>query len=140
MQGTPGGAPDAGPSADPSVGPMGAPMATPEPKNGKKEAAMVSLGQAQDLIEQVLPTLGSESEDGQALIAAIRALTKVIGPRKPKVGELQNAEIMQLIQSLPQGAGQMPGAPSPMPGAPGGAPQPPPPMAGPPGAGAPPPM
>ncbi len=122
-------------------GPMGAPMSTPEPKNGKKESAMINLGMAQDLIEQSLPNIGSETEEGQALVAALRALTKVIGPRKAKTGELQQSEILQLMQGLPQGAGapaaQAPGAAMP----PGGAPPPSPAAPPMPGAGgAPPPM
>lgn len=131
--------------------PMAAPMATSEPKMGSREGAMINVGMAMDLIEQSLPSIGSETEEGQKLIAALRTLTGVMGQRRQKVGELQNAEILQLLQSLPQAGGATPemkamagmpavpgmggGAP-PMPPPPGGGPMPPPggmpPMGGPP--------
>jgi hypothetical protein len=115
---------------------------------GNREGALINLAMAMDLIEQALPSLGSESEDGQAALAAIHRLTKVLGPRKAKTNELQHSEILQLLQNLPQAGGgtpegramaaapavpnlppSMPGAsPSPMPGAGGGAPTPQPPM------------
>ena len=88
--------------------PMAAPMSTPEPKMGNKEGAMINLSMAMDLIEQALPSIGSESEEGQKLLAAMRSLTGVIGPRKGKTNELQQSEILQMLQSLPQGMGATP--------------------------------
>ena len=128
--------------SDPSTAPMSAPMSTPEPKMGNREGAMVNLSMAMDLIEQALPSLGSETPEGQKALAAIRQLTGLIGPRKQKTRELQQSEILQLLQNLPNAGGgppegrlmaaapavpnlpPMPGAsPSPMamPGAGGGA-------------------
>jgi len=136
--------------------PMASPMSTPEPKMGSREAALINVGMAMDLIEQSLPAIGSETADGQRLVSALRSLTGAMGPRRQKVGELQNAEILQLLQNLPQaggatpemkamagmpaipgmgGAGGPPGAPPPPPGmpmpSPGGMP------GGPPGGGMP---
>ena len=140
-----GGAPDAGSSApgmsDSSTPPMSSPMSTPEPKMGNKEGALINLSMAMDLIEQSLPSLGSETEEGQKAMAALRALTGVIGPRKGKTKELQQTEILQMLQNLPQAGGatpegnamaQAPAIPNmpPMGGAappPGGSPPPPPP-------------
>jgi hypothetical protein len=48
--------------------PISSPMSTPEPKMGSKEAAMINLGMAMDLLEQSLPALGSETEEGQKAI------------------------------------------------------------------------
>ena len=146
QQGAPtGAAPDMGASApgmsDSSTPPMASPMSTPEPKMGNKEGAMVNLSMAMDLIEQSLPSLGSESPEGQKAMAAIRALTGVIGPRKGKTKELQQTEILQMLQNLPQAGGatpegqamaQAPAIPMPPMGgppgaAPGSAPPPPPP-------------
>lgn len=146
QQGAPtGAAPDAGIQApgmsDSSTPPMASPMSTPEPKMGNKEGAMVNLSMAMDLIEQSLPSLGSESVEGQKAMAAIRALTGVIGPRKGKTKELQQTEILQMLQNLPQAGGatpegqamaQAPAIPMPPMGgppgaAPSGAPPPPPP-------------
>ena len=119
--------------------PMASPMSTPEPKMGSREAALINVGMAMDLIEQSLPAIGSETADGQRLVSALRSLTGAMGPRRQKVGELQNAEILQLLQNLPQaggatpemkamagmpaipgmgGAGGPPGAPPPPPGMP----------------------
>jgi len=110
---------------DAETPPMAAPMATPEPKQGNKEAALINLGMAMGLIEQSLPNLGSETAEGQAAIAAIRSLTKVMGDRKPQAGGLQRAEIVQMVPPVP---GMTPPAPpAAAPGAgpvPGGMPTP----------------
>jgi len=152
---TPGGLPPApdmgGGMSDASAPPMASPMSTPEPKMGNREAAMINLSMAQDLIEQALPAIGSDSEEGRAAIAAISAINKVIGAKKAKTNELQPAEILQMLQNLPQAGGASPemkamagapaipgmsapppappsggGMPPPPGGAPGGAPMPPP--------------
>lgn len=135
----------------PPTPPMGAPMSTPEPKAGEREAAMINVSMALDLIEQALPALGSESVEGKKLLSALSTLTGILGPRKQKTGELQNAEILQLLQNLPQAGGGSPaskmieqappnlglmggagpgGAPPPAPAAAPGAPVPPPPGGG----------
>jgi len=122
--------------SDNSAPPMGSPMSTPEPKMGNREASMINISMAMDLLEQALPALGSESPEGQKLLAAIRTMTGIIGPKKSKVNELQPTEIMQMLQTLPQAGGataegkamqqapQIPGmsAPTPPPAAPGGMP------------------
>ena len=94
--------------SDSSAPPMASPMSTPEPKMGSKEAAMVNLGMAMDLIEQTLPAFGSESEEGQKALQALKSLTTILGPRKNKTNELQQSEILQMLQSLPQAGGATP--------------------------------
>jgi hypothetical protein len=119
--------------SDAETPPMASPMSTPEPKMGNREGAMVNLSMAMDLIEQALPSLGSESDEGQKALAAIRSLTAVLGPKKNKTKELQQSEIIQMLQNLPQAGGatpegramsQAPAVPNlpPMPGAGGGMP------------------
>jgi len=122
--------------SDTSASPMASPMSTPEPKMGNREAAMINLAMAMDLLEQSLPALGSETPEGQKILGAIRTMTSVIGPKKAKTNELQPAEIMQMLQTLPQAGGataegkamqqapQIPGmsAPTPPPAMPGGMP------------------
>ena len=88
--------------------PMSSPMSTPEPKMGSKEAAMVNLSMAMDLIEQALPALGSESSEGQKALQSLKTLTAIIGPKKGKTNELQQSEILQMLQSLPQAGGASP--------------------------------
>lgn len=149
-EGAPGGLAGMEPPMPPSP-PMGSPMSTPEPKAGQREAAMINVSMALDLIEQALPAVGSASPEGKKLLSVLNSLTGLLGPRKQRTGELQQAEILQLLQNLPQAGGgtpaskmieasppnlglmQPPGAP-PAPGAAPGAPVPPPPG----GAGAPP--
>jgi hypothetical protein len=109
---TPGGMPPIPdmPSAmsDSSTAPAGAPMSTPEPKMGNREAAMINVGMAIDLLEQSLPAIGSESDEGRKVLAAIRSMSEVIGPRKGKTNELQQSEILQMLQTLPQAGGATP--------------------------------
>ena len=116
---------------------MPSPMATPEPKAGEREAAMINVSMALDLLERSLPQIGSSTPEGRKLMSALNSLTSISGAKKQKTDELQAAEIMQLLQNLPQAAGALPGA-----SAPGGAPPlpaaPPAPMGA--GAGAPPAM
>ena len=109
--------------------PMSSPMSTPEPKMGSKEGAMINIGMALDLIEQSLPALGSDSEEGEKAMSAIRALSGMLGPRKNKTNELQQSEILQMLQTLPQAGGMSPEtkamSQAPIPGMPpSGAPQP----------------
>lgn len=118
------------PMTDAETPPIAAPMSTPEPKMGSREAAMINIGMALDLIEQSLPALGSDSEEGKKALDAIRVLNGMMGPRKGKTNELQQAEILQMLQSLPQAGGASPEAKAiaqaPIPGMPpaGGAPSP----------------
>jgi hypothetical protein len=123
--------------SDAEVPPMGSPMSTPEPKMGSKEAARINLGMAQDLLEQSLPAFGSDSEEGKAALSAISAINKVLGPRKNKTNELQQSEILQMLQTLPQAGGGTPEgkamANAPIPGMPPGGGMPPPPGGMPPG-------
>lgn len=117
-------------SPDEATGPMSSPMSTPEPKLGNKEGAMINLSMAMDLIEQSLPAIGSESAEGQKALAALRSLTGIVGPKKSKTNELQQSEIIQMLQNLPQAGGgtpegramaQAPAVPN-MPNIPGAAP------------------
>ena len=123
--------------SDAEVPPMGSPMSTPETKLGSKEAARINLGMAQDLLEQSLPAFGSDTEEGRAALSAISAINKVLGPRKNKTNELQQSEILQMLQTLPQAGGGTPEgkamANAPIPGMPPGGGMPPPPGGMPPG-------
>jgi len=123
-----------GAMSDVETPPMSSPMSTPEPKMGSKEGAMINLPMAMDLLEQSLPALGSETEEGQKALGAIRTLTGILGPRKNKTNELQQSEILQMLQTLPQAGGATPEgkamSQAPIPGMPpqGGGMPPPPPM------------
>jgi hypothetical protein len=121
-----------GSMSDAETSPMASPMSTPEPKMGSKEAALINISMAMDLLEQSLPAFGSESAEGQKALNAIRQLSGLIGPRKGKTNELQQSEILQMLQTLPQAGGATPEgkamAQAPIPGMPpagGGMPPPP---------------
>ena len=122
----------AGAMSDAETPPMASPMSTPEPKMGSKEAALINISMAMDLLEQSLPAFGSESAEGQKALNAIRQLSGLIGPRKSKTNELQQSEILQMLQTLPQAGGATPEgramAQAPIPGMPpaGGMPPTPP--------------
>ena len=88
--------------------PMAAPMSTPEPKTGSREAALINIGIAMDLIEQSIAAIGSDSAEGQKILSALKSLTSVIGERKNSVKELQQSEILQMLQALPQAGGATP--------------------------------
>jgi hypothetical protein len=88
--------------------PMASPMSTPEPKMGNKEAALINISMAIDLLEQSLPAFGSVSEEGKKTLNAIRVLSGLIGQKKGKTDELQQSEILQLLQTLPQAGGATP--------------------------------
>ena len=117
-----------GAMSDSDTMPMASPMSTPEPKMGSKEAAMINLGMAMDLLEQSLPAVGSETEEGVKILNAIRVLNGILGPRKNKTNELQQSEILQMLQTLPQAGGASPAgraiAQAPIQGMPPGMPQP----------------
>lgn len=108
-------APGAGPLA-PMIGgpeatpPVPAPMATPEPKEGLRQAAMVNVQMAIDLLTQSLPALGSTSDEGDAVLNAVKTLSKRFGKSESKTKELIPAEILQMIKTLPQAGGRSPEA------------------------------
>jgi hypothetical protein len=104
---------------------------------GNKEAALINVGLALDLLEQSLPALGYESNEGQKVMSVLRTLTGMMQPRQAKTNELKNAEILQLLQSLPQAGGGTPegramASAPPIPGMAGGAMPPPMPQGAPP--------
>jgi hypothetical protein len=92
----------AGTNIDSGTPPMVSAMSTPEPKLGSKEGAHINIQMAMDLLEQSLPALGSESDEGQQIMKSLGALHKVFGNRESKNRELIPAEILQIIQTLPQ--------------------------------------
>ena len=74
------------PGAPPSdtTPPIPTPMSTPEPKNGQREAALINVSMALDLLEQALPAVGSESPEGKRLMSALSALTAFSDQRSKK--------------------------------------------------------
>lgn len=94
--------------AEAQTPPTGSPMSTPEPKEGEKLSAMVNVQIAMDLLQQSLPAFGSDSEEGKEVMKVIKSLSSKFGERESKTKELVPAEIIQMMQTLPQAAGATP--------------------------------
>lgn len=101
-------------------------MMTPQPPEGERESARLDVLMAVKMLEKSLAAFGSTTDDGKAVLKAIKGLSQAFGQQEGKTEELMPAEIKQLLAGL-AGPGTPPGAP---PGAPPG---------GPPGGGAAPP-
>ena len=127
----------AGAGTVPGQPPFGSsPVQMPTPDRGNQAAAMAQLSWAVKILEGALPLLGATSEPGQAVMAALKALSKHISPgafspgaersvlEKMMMQAKQDNPMQQVLGAMGQG-----GAPSPG-GAPGGAPPSPPPPTG----------
>lgn len=99
----PGAAPPPAAGAAREMAPAAAPFATPQDKKGLKATAMSNVHIALTMLEQALPDLGAESEEGQSVVKALHVLAKLAGKRDNS--DLVPAEIMQMVKSLPQMGG-----------------------------------
>lgn len=115
-----------------NAAPGGSAMLTPQEPAGQKEGAKVKVLMAMKVLETALPEFGAASDEGKAVLSAIKGLASKFGQREEKTDELMPAEIKQLLQGV-AGPGAAQGGPPP-----GAAPGVPPGGAPPPGAGAPP--
>lgn len=104
--------------------PQSSPMSNPQEEEGKKQGAKAQVHMAIALLEQTLASFGSMGDEGKAVRRALDALGDEFGSEREKGRELIPSEIMNLVSSLPQGAGggQQPGQMPPGGGAPGGMP------------------
>jgi hypothetical protein len=90
--------------------PMPSPMTTPEPQAGNMEQARLNVMMALDMLQNALMTFGMESEEGMALQDVVSKITAKFGERESDTRQLMPAEIMNLIQTLPQAGGATPEA------------------------------
>ena len=95
---------------DAMTAPMSSPMTTPEVPKGNQEQARLNVMMALDMLQQALGTFGEESEEGQTLARVVSDITRRFGEREASTRELMPAEIMNLIQTLPQAGGATPEA------------------------------
>jgi len=130
--GAPAPTPPSSSASSPETPPMASPMSTPEKQMGTREAAMINISIALDLLDQSLPSIGADSEEGKAILEASRKLGGLLGGKRNETGELQQSEILQMLQTLPKAGGMTPesraiqSAPPPGMAPPGaGAPKPP---------------
>lgn len=92
-----------------STAPMASPMSTPEPQKGEQEQARLNVMMALDMLQQAMAAFGSESEEGQTLAKIVTDITRRFGEREAETRQLMPAEILQMIQTLPQAGGATPG-------------------------------
>lgn len=90
--------------------PMPSPMTTPEPQAGNMEQARLNVMMALDMLQNALMTFGMQSEEGMALQDVVSKITTKFGERESDTRQLMPAEIMNLIQTLPQAGGATPEA------------------------------
>lgn len=88
--------------------PMASPMSTDEPKMGNVAAAQINVQMAMDLLRQTLPMFGSQSEEGKMILDMLSKMAGKFGQREANTRELVPAEILQMIQTLPQAGGATP--------------------------------
>lgn len=90
--------------------PMPSPMSTPEPQAGNNEQARLNVMMALDMLQNALQTFGMQSEEGMALQDVVSKITAKFGERESDTRQLMPAEIMNLVQTLPQAGGATPEA------------------------------
>jgi len=92
----------------PMMGGEGAPSGTPSgeevEKSGEIETARANVLIALSHLERQLPLLGSDSEEGKALLSAISTLSKKFSGKKSE--DLAPAELMSLMGSQPDAVKQ----------------------------------
>ena len=104
----PGVDPTAAGSPPPMDGGEGAPSGTPSngevKPSGEIETAKANVLIALSHLEKQLPLLGSDSEEGKALLSAISTLSKKFSGKKSE--DLAPAELMSLMGSQPDAVKQ----------------------------------
>lgn len=96
---------------------------------GMEKAARVEIQMAVKILQRQLPHFPIESEQGKAVLSALKTLSNGFGKTEDKDQELIPAEVMQLLSALGPGAGAPSAPPGSAPMKPPGAGAAPPPMA-----------
>lgn len=85
--------------------PRTSPMMTPQPNEGEKQAALPKVVIAMKVLEGTITALGAESDEGQAVLSALKTLGSKFGEAKrEKGGNMISSELANLVSSLPKGA------------------------------------
>ena len=102
--GLPMGAPPGAQSAPnppmPPGGPAAAPMSQPSPNEGERQMGMVNVESAMQMLEQAIAELGSNTEEGKAVLEALTKLSKHFN--RPQAAELVPAQVMELARKQRQ--------------------------------------
>ena len=97
MQGAPQDAPN---PPMPPGGPVAAPMAQPTPNDGARQMGMVNVESAMQMLEQAIASLGSNTEEGKAVLEALTKLSKHFN--RPQAAELVPAQVLELARKQRQ--------------------------------------
>jgi hypothetical protein len=79
--------------------PAGTPAANEHEKKGESEQAKANVQIAIGILEQALPLLGSDSEEGAVVLKALSALSKNFAGKKS--ADLAAAEHIQTMAGMP---------------------------------------
>ena len=91
-----------------TTAPMASPMSTPEPKAGEQEKARLNIMLALDMLQQSMGMFPEKSKEAKTLEDVVRSITMSFGERESDTRQLIPAEILQMIQTLPQAGGASP--------------------------------
>lgn len=92
-------------------------MAQPTPNDGARQMGMVQVETAMQMLEKALPTLGSNTPEGQACLSALKTLSGKFQRQKSQelvpaqIAEMARAQQASPIAQMMQGGGAGGGAP-----------------------------
>lgn len=79
---------------------MASPMAQPSPNEGGRQMGMVNVESAMQMLEQAIAELGSNTEEGKAVLEALTKLAKHFN--RPQAAELVPAQVIELARKQRQ--------------------------------------
>jgi hypothetical protein len=86
---------------EPAGAPTGTPSGDAAPAAGEMELAKANVSIAISLLEKQIPLLGTNTEEGKALLSALSTLSKKFSGQKSE--DLAPAELMQVMSAQPDG-------------------------------------
>jgi hypothetical protein len=89
--------------------PMASPMSTPEVKKGEQEKARLNVMMALDMLQSAIGAFPPDTDEGATIQKVVADITRRFGERESDTRQLIPAEILQMIQTLPQAGGATPG-------------------------------
>lgn len=99
----PGGQPPGGAPAPDSAGPLGSPGMHPQDMKGEQAQGLAMAQMAIETLSMSLPLLGAQSEEGEAVLSALKALTRKLGMKAQQHEGLVPAQIEMLKNSAAGG-------------------------------------
>jgi hypothetical protein len=93
------GAAPGGPGSAPMAPPAGTPAMSDQKASGEIEQAKANVQMAMQILEQALPQLGSDSDEGATVLKALSMMSKTFAGKKQQ--DLVPAELMQLLSGMP---------------------------------------